>query len=313
MKKWRLLLVLALIILMAYSVFVPRTVQHDVRSPYFMDVTGRALNRPDMIAKWYVPFAGMDSHSVKRSAYPPALMAGEKSLTLLATTSISGIMLARDGMDSAEFLFTARHDTVDINCIVSLFYTSTLLQQLSGGNKLQRDALKSLDNLGALLNDVKSFYGYPMQKIEVEDTSFLTAKKMVGAGELQKGRKEIFDMLLKVARDRNAGYNGVRIFHPVKQADGGWSLFAGVGVTKHFDTPENDPIQYRMMPYKKLLLVCDYEGPYYKVGEINAAMKQYIDDHQMVNLAIPFEKIMQDSQDFGDSAQVKLRITYPFH
>ena len=91
------------------------------------------------------------------------------------------------------------------------------------------------------------------------------------------------------------------------------SLFAGVGVTKHFDTPETEPVQYRMMPYKKFLLVCDYTGPYYNVTRINNAMKQYIDDHQMVNLAIPFEKIMQDSHDFGDSAVVSLRISFPFH
>jgi hypothetical protein len=313
MKKLPLVLLVLLAAFLAYAAFVPRTIRKDVTAPYYMDVAGRALNRPDMIAKWYVPFNTLDAQQIKRNAYPPALVAGDRSVTLLATTSISGILLAKDGKDSAEFLFTARHDTVDINSIISLVYKTTLFRQLTGGSKLEKDALKSLDNLGAVLNDVKLFYGYPLQKIEVEDTSFLTARKTVGPGELQKGKKELFDMLLKAAQDRNAGYNGVRIFHPSKQQDGSWSLFAGVGVTKHFDTPEKEPIQYRMMPYKKLLLVCDYEGPYYKVEEINTAMKRYLDDHQMVNLAIPFEKIMQDSHDFGDSANVKLRITYPFH
>ena len=313
MKLLRIIIVLALLGFLAYAAFVPRTVRQEVTAPYFMDVAGRALNRPDMIAKWYVPFNTLNTQQVKRSAYPPALVAGDRSVTLLATTSISGIVMAKDGKDSSEFLFTARHDTVDINSIISLVYKTTLLRQLTGGSKLEQDARKSLDNLGALLNDVKAFYGYPMQKIEVEDTSFLTARKTVGPGELQKGRKELFDMLLKAAQERNAGYNGVRIFHPTKKQDGSWSLFAGVGVTKHFDTPEKEPIQYRMMPYKKLLLICDYEGPYYKVEEINTAMKRYLDDHQMVNLAIPFEKIMQDSHDFGDSAIVKLRITFPFH
>jgi hypothetical protein len=278
-----------------------------------MDVSGRALNRPEKVAQWFLPFSGLDSQSVQRNAFPPGLRSGSQELEILSSTSISGVYQVKNGKDSADFLFTARHDTTDLTSIVMLVYHSTLLRQMMGGNELEKNARKSLDRLSIMLNDVKAFYGYEIRKIEVEDTSFLTAKKIVGRDELQKGRKELFDMLIQTAKERNAGYNGVRIFHPVQQPDGSWSLFAGVGVTKHFDTPESEPIQYRMMPYRKLLLIVDYEGPYYRVAEVNAAMKQYLDDHQMVNLAIPFEKIMQENDDFGDSSIVKLRVTYPFH
>jgi hypothetical protein len=311
MKKWRLPLTLALLALLGFVLLTPRKVHYDIRSPYSMDVTGRILNRPEKVATWYLPFNTKDSNSLRISPMPASIRSGDDQLRIVSITSLSGIYSVSQGKDSADFLFTAKHDTVDISSLISLVYKTSLFNQLTGGNTLERNARVSLDNLEEKLKDPAFFYGWPLRRITVEDTSFLTARKKVGPNELQKGRKELFDMLLKAAKDRDAGYNGVRIFHPVKDGDG-WSLFAGVGVTKHFDTPENEPIQYRMMPYKKSLLVCDYKGPYYNVEKINAALKQYVDDHQMINMAIPFEKILQDSYDFGDSAIVNLRITFPF-
>jgi hypothetical protein len=311
MKKWRIPLALAALTLIGLTLFTPRTVHYDVQSPYSMDVTGRILNRPENVATWYLPFASKDSSSLKISKSPAIIQSGTDRLRILSTTTLSGIYSTSQGSDSADFLFVAKHDTVDVSSIISLVYRTSFFNQLTGGGSLERNARASLDNLGEKIKDPAFLYGWPIRRITVEDTSFLTARKKVGPGELQKGRKELFDMLLQAARDRNAGYNGVRIFHPVKEADG-WSLFAGVGVTKHFDTPENEPIQYRMMPYKKNLLVVDYKGPYYNVEKINDAMKLYIDDHQMINMAIPFEKIMQEGYDFGDSTIVSLRISYPF-
>lgn len=312
MKKWRLPLILAALALIGFVLFTPRTVRFDIRSPYSMDVTGRILNTPNKVATWYLPFATKDSNALKISRFPATITNGDDKLHIIGTTPLSGAYTVAHGNDSASFLFVARHDTVDVSSIITLVMQTSLFSQLTGGNTLERNARTSLDSLEEKLKDPAFFYGWPIKRILVEDTSFLTARSKVGPNELQKGRKELFDMLLKTAKDRDAGYNGVRIFHPEKTPEG-WSLFAGVGVTKHFDTPENEPVQYKMMPYKKFLLVSDYKGPYYNVARINQALKQYIDDHQMVNLAIPFEKIMQDSHDFGDSTIVSLRITFPFH
>jgi len=311
MKKWRLPLILAALAFIAFILLTPRKVHYDIRSPYSMDVTGRILNHPDKVATWYLPFNTQDSSKLQISRTAATIKSGDDLLRIVSTTSLSGIYSVSHGSDSSDFLFTAKHDTVDVSSLVSLVYQTSFFHQLTGGSTLERNARVSLDNLEEKLKDPAFFYGWPLRRITVEDTAFLTARKKVGPNELQKGRKELFDMLLKAAKDRDAGYNGVRIFHPVKEGDG-WSLFAGVGVTKHFDTPEKDPVQFRLMPYKNSLLVCDYTGPYYNVDKINAALKQYVDDHQMINMAIPFEKLMQDSHDFGDSAIVTLRISFPF-
>jgi hypothetical protein len=122
---------------------------------------------------------------------------------------------------------------------------------------------------------------------------------------------KLYDELISYADKRHAGYNGVRIFYSQPVSKDSIELFAGIGVTVYTPTKPDDDIQYKMMPYGKKLLALEYEGTYGNSRKMFDILEQFKRDHNMVSMAIPFQKFLTNGYGFSDSQIVRTRVCYP--
>jgi effector-binding domain-containing protein len=168
-----------------------------------------------------------------------------------------------------------------------------------------------MDSLGTYLDNPSKLYGFDIKGTLVTDTSFLFASKKIRRADFAAESKALYNMLIDEAKKRDAGYNGVRIFHYTDEGDSSRMIYAGVGVTKRIDTKEGDKVSYKMMPYQRNLLVIDYNGKYGDVPKAYTALEKYRIDNRYVTMAIPFHKYLDSGYGFSDSQQVRLKVCYP--
>jgi len=240
------------------------------------------------------------------------MVSGTDTLTLLQLSAFE-LAFRRSNPDAAlnfSINVLPHQDSVNQSYLV-LNYTASRWASLFGANKLAEDAEASLDSLTKFLNNPARLYGYDIVGELVEDTSFLFASKKIRRENFASETKALYDMLIAEAAKRNAGYNGVRIFHFIDSDSANRTIYAGIGVTKRVETKEGEAVSYKMMPYQRNLLVTYYEGPYGKLPEVYSAMEQFKIDNQYVSMAIPFHKYLDEGYGFTEDQIVKMKVCYP--
>jgi effector-binding domain-containing protein len=174
-----------------------------------------------------------------------------------------------------------------------------------------KNAIESIDNFETYLGSTKLIYGYDIQKVKVKDTAFIFGADTVSSNEKLQGTVSLYKKLIDFSKEKNAVYNGVRIFHSQPIEGNKVMLFAGIGIKDPIITKPSDNFQYKGMPGGKNLLVVEYEGKYSEIPEIYAALKKYIEEHKLITMAIPFEKFISKGFGFADSQRVNVIVTYP--
>ena len=196
-------------------------------------------------------------------------------------------------------------------CDVSLSYNTTLFKKLFGATSLEKEAVKSLDNLKAYMEDTKKLYGFEIGREIVTDTSFLFSRRTVPQNEKQAGTKKLFEDLIAYSQKNNLGYTGTRIFYTMTQNGNQVTLYASIGISNRFENTVGNIYEYKAMPAGKNLLVAIYQGPYDEVNKAYAALEQYKSDYLLSSMAIPFQKFMNEGYDFADDQVVQLKVYYP--
>jgi hypothetical protein len=192
-----------------------------------------------------------------------------------------------------------------------LNYNTSKWHSMFGNKQLARDAEASLDSLKAYLSNPEKLYGFRIRKELVEDTAFLFASKKIHRRDFATASKALFDMLIEEAEKRNAGYNGVRIFHFTDGSDSSRTIYASIGITKRLEIKDGEKVSYKLMPYQKNLLVLDFEGHYGEIQNAYTALEKYRADYRFVTMAIPFHKYLDSGYGFPESQQVKMKVCYP--
>ena len=192
-----------------------------------------------------------------------------------------------------------------------LTYNTSRWRSMFGKNKFSLDAEASLDSLNKYLNNPEKLYGYNIHGELVEDTAFLFASKKIHRSKFAEESKALYDMLIDEAKKRDAGYNGVRIFHFTDGRDSSRTIFASIGITKRLDTKPEERVSFKMMPYQRNLLVIDFNGPYRDLPQAYTALEKYRIDNKLVSMAIPFHKYLDSGYGFPESKVVKMKVYYP--
>jgi hypothetical protein len=192
-----------------------------------------------------------------------------------------------------------------------LNYNTTKWGSMFGSNQFAKDAEASLDSLKIYLNNPEKLYGYKIRREMVEDTSFLFASRKIHRRDFATESKALYDMLIEEAEKRNAGYNGVRIFHFTDGSDSTRTIYASIGITKRLEINDGEKVSYKLMPYKKNLLVLDFEGPYSDLPKAYTALEKYKIDFRHIMMAIPFHKYLDSGYGFPESQRVKMKVCYP--
>lgn len=296
-----------------YIALIPKIYQHQVSVPYAMLKTGEQFTRPANLVKWYLPFAADDTSRrnvlENKSKY---ITTKDYSLAITEPSSASAILHSAYKDKVKEFLFTAVSDTADMDASnVTLIYKSTLFNHWRDKGGLEKNAIRSLENLKTYMEDTRQFYGYEIEQTTVADTSFLFRSATVPVSQKRAATKDLFDKLIEYAGKKNAGYTGTRIFYTTPYGKDQLMLFASIGVSNRVNTLPGEGFQYKKMPFGKNLLMATYQGPYGEVSKVYTALENFKADHRLSSMAIPYQKFLNDGYDFSDEQIVQMKVYYP--
>lgn len=295
--KSRLLLLIVLPLLGLVAAFIGfrnKTFREQVQINYPLLKTGEQLRSAEQVKRWYLTASGEND-----------------TLSVSEQTPFSARIIARNKGNEKAFRFSIDGDTLNAQLsYVTLSYEQTLFQHWFSKEPLVQDARKSLQNLKAYMEDSKRFYGYDIQLVKVEDTSFLFKSVTVPLEMKREATRKLFDELIAYANTTDAGYNGIRIFYSLK-GEKDIKLFVSIGVTKAIEPDAASGIEYKKMPLGKNLLVANYQGSLSEVYKAYQAIDRFKSDHNFTSMAIPFQKILSDGYDFDENQLVQLKVCYP--
>jgi effector-binding domain-containing protein len=306
----RIIIIVAVVALLAFMGFTftrqteqTKIIKVDLPALKAMEYFSDTLN----MNKWIVPFTG-NSAPFKNDR----MVNGTDTLTLEKLSLLRLDFKRSNPAGNFDYSVSviADKDSAYQSYFV-LNYNTSKWNSVFGKTQFAKDAEASLDSLKLYVNNPEKLYGFKIRSELVEDTSFLFASKKIRRSDFAAESKALYDMLIAETKKRDAGYNGVRIFHFTDGSDSTRTIYAGVGVTKRMDTKDGEKVSYRLMPYQKNLLVIDFNGPYSEVPKAYAALEKYKVDFRYVSMAIPFQKYLDSGYGFPESKQVRLKVCYP--
>ena len=314
MKKRRLLIAGILILtgFFLYAILVTSIRQKTVSIPYSMNMVQDQLSDIRNVAKWWAPFSGMDSNAIRFSySGNDKLNAGDHSITIEKSNSLNTWYTVLEKENKQLFEFSILPDTGG-HCQLVLQYETTLWKRIIGNDPLLKEAMKSLDDMNDYLRDKKKLYGFEIEETLVTDTTFLFKSITVSNAEKKEGMGRLFTDLMNYAKEKNAGYNGIRIFYSSQISKDSITLFASIGISNsQVSTHENGPVFFKRMPYKKNLLVAYYQGKFGELDKAYKALQLFKKDFGLNSMAIPFTKFLTDGYAFDDNQVIQAVVCYP--
>lgn len=312
MKKIYWLLVILISGIVVWGLFFyPVRIEKSVQVPYSMFKTGEQLNNAKNLVNWYAPFNINDTAGISSTKGNQVIVSGKHSVEISNITMYSAAITARHNDRKRVFSFSALSDSsASLASLIRLEYNSTLFRKWFRKTELEKNAEKSLENLKDYMTDTRRFYGFEIQIVPVEDTTFLFSRVTVPIPERKEATKKVFEKLIAFAEKNNAGYNGTRIYYSQKSSSD-ITIFASIGVTNIIEIPAGSDIEYKRMPYQKNLLMATYQGPFRESYRAFSALENFKADHSMTSMAIPFQKFLSDGYEFDDDQVVQLKVYYP--
>ncbi len=311
-KAWIPFLILLIAGIAVFFALQPKIEKYGVEGRYQALKAVEHLADPVKVAKWMIPFSSAKPGELQFT--PQSVIYGTDTVEITQQSAIDVKYVKKKGSSSMPFVISAE-PPVDRprNTIFKMAYATTRWNSWKGGSAMEKEAKQSLDKLKKYFEDPVELYGYDIKRITVTDTTFLFASRTIDAVKFAEESKSLYEFLISEAKKRDVVYTGVRIFHFEDDGNNIRKIFAGISINRSLKTKNDDPVNFKMMPYGKYLLAVDYEGPYYNIKKVNEAIEAYRTDNQLVSMAIPFHKYLSDGYGFTDSQVVKLRVCYPVY
>jgi hypothetical protein len=311
MKKW---LTLSFVILVTgfilYATLVTKVYHKEITIKVPILKLHNQISFINAIAKWYVPFSSSDISTVK-IIDKDKIITSSTALTIIKLNGMSSLFKINENGKTNKVLFSINDDNA-VNRTVRLSYENTLWNKLLGNNSIINNAEKSLESLKNYIEDTKITYGYKIALTEVTDTTFLFTSKVVAQNKKKEELKNLYEILIKYAKEKNAGYNDTRILYLVPAGKDSIRFYAGIGITKNIENmPLEGSITLRRMPYKRNLIVADYKDCFSKLDKVFTAMEQYRTDNSLTSMAIPFIKFATEGIEFDDNQIIEGKGYFP--
>ncbi|MCX8020152.1 MAG: hypothetical protein N2747_06630 [Chitinophagaceae bacterium] len=310
MKKTGIFAAVITSLLLLSGFFIPATLTKTISVPYNMYKCGEQFNRVEKIVNWFLPFAS-HAENVKVDSVTRTLDNGLFRLKILESTLYKSTLEFSYKNKKKKITYTAITDTSTPNSsFITLTYKTNLAGKLFLKSKPEMFSEKSLDYLKEYMTDTRKFYGFEILRVKVEDTAFLFMRRTVPVSQKRAAMKKMFEELIEYARQKNAGYNGIRIFYSETSGDE-ITLFASIGVTS--EVPGSGNIEYKRMPFGYNLLMTHFQGPFGEAQKAIKALEMFKKDHGLISMAIPFMKFLSDGYDFADEQYVQMKVYYPVY
>jgi effector-binding domain-containing protein len=166
----------------------------------------------------------------------------------------------------------------------------------------------TLEYLKSFVENRSKLYGFQLKIIQAEDTIFATKKGKVAQSKLFTSLPEFFKSLNDYIDD-----NGLTAISNkcVSYSITGDSVFIMTGIPVNKTAPEKKGMMCMKIPVGSKVLYAYFEGKFTERIKVYSAMEKYIQDFNLKNAALPYEKYVNDILPVSDREQIKIEVFYP--
>ncbi len=187
--------------------------------------------------------------------------------------------------------------TTSVNLFTYLFF-----------KRERNQAFSTAADLKSFIENSKAYYGYSFTVEKTIDTVVVVKETNVAKNSWHHQLSSIYKSLYSFIDRNHLMIMQPKIVSFKSISNDSFQIRAGIPVNKV--SPENDDIKCLKMP-KGHILVGEYNGPYDKRRSLSTAMEKYIRNHSLDEIAVPYEKYLNDSIPETDTSVVSIKMYYP--
>jgi effector-binding domain-containing protein len=310
MKKW-LLWFLAFVILFALStyIFVPAKV--NVIDSVQVKANSKGLFRCLQNTENWQRIVGTASVSQANGfAYDGFSFNIERSIFENIFISIKGENIT---LNSSLKCFQAGNDSAVITWSADTETTNnpfTKLTQYLKAQKLKTTTADILAKVKTFAEREENLYGITVTQKQVVDTLLISTKRYFKTYPSDTSVNEMISVLKKYIAAKDIKQTNPPMLNVRVAADKSFETMVALPVDKEI-SDEGSIVFKRMIPGK--ILVTEIKGGTNSIKQAFATMDLYLQDHQYVSPAIPFESMITDRMQENDTSKWLTKIYYPIY
>lgn len=175
--------------------------------------------------------------------------------------------------------------------------------------KIKKNADDMLASIGNYYSEIKNLYHYPITKDHVVDSTLLFTDREVKGPPTSATIYAMVDELKAYISKNNAKETGYPMLNVFTKDSISYLVKVAIPVDKKL--PDSGNIRYRWMLGGGNILITEVKGGPGEIKKAYQYIDQYVEDHQRIAPAIPFESLVTDRRLETDTSKWITRIYFP--
>lgn len=169
-------------------------------------------------------------------------------------------------------------------------------------------AFSTATDLKSFMENPAAYYGYSFNIEETIDTVVVVKEKIVAKKNWRMELSSLYKSLSSFIERNHLKIMQPKIVSFKSISNDSVQMRAGIPV--NHVAPEIDDIKCLKMP-KAHILVGEYNGVYNQRRSLSRAMEKYIRNHSLDEIALPYEKYLDNTIPGTDTSVVRIKMYYP--
>jgi hypothetical protein len=317
------ILLLAIIILLALGlasiyIFIPANIR--IANLVIISCTKNGADRfllnNDNWKKWWPGTIQNNKDNYEKNEQHPVFLYHDDTFRLGKKNLGWADVLVKQGDNENEsrLIITAlSHDSVSIEWHCNLPKTWNPVSKILQYNRavrLKENMQEVLSSLKLFMQKEENIYGLQIQKTTLEDTILVARKQTSSIPPSTNDVYAMFASLKDYVKTHNARLTGRPMLNVTKISDNEFQTMVALPIDKSLPS-KGDIMQKKMVPGN--FLAAEVTGGVYTVIQAMEQIQFYMNDHNMVAPAIPFQSLITDRTSESDTSKWVTKLYAPFY
>ena len=255
-------------------------------------------------AKWHPDLQNKnDSVTIEKKS----ISSGNTKIDIVTVTPFGILVKQNDEQTELLYSLLVKPTEASNTSSVEIRFRTNLLRLLF--HKLGTSSLNPLlKALKQYLENPGSYYGFPMEFTKITDTLVLTTTSEAATEHVTDSLRQMFKRLHSFILQNSLPITDSPIAYIQRIQAPRKKLMAAIPVSKQ--SPATGMLEFLRMPEGRTLTV-DFNGDYRNIQQAYIAADRYINDYNLQQVALPYERYYTHAISASDSTKMKIRIYIP--
>lgn len=308
MRKWIAVLVFLLLILICIYWLLPEKINIHERTIVTVNTKAfaREIANEQTWKRWWPG---------RQTPSPTSFEYNGNSYTL-EEKKLSSIIIKinneNDSLLTELFFVPTQQDSIELtwNGITkSSINPITHIQKFSWTKSVKTDINLLLKEIRAFYSKEDNLYGFHIEKALVPDSNYISTSTVSKMYPTTAIIYDLIDRLKNYINKNGAKELGYPMLNVYKNPDSAYLIRVAIPTDKKLKDFGN--IQYRWMLQGGNILVAEVRGGPHQVEKAFSKMENYVDDHQRIAPAIPFQSLVTDRRQETDTSKWITKVYWP--